>query len=283
MLVFCALLLFVLGTNYQNNPIIMLSFLIFALLLGSMYSCFFNLIHSDISFNSITPVYLGDDIQLVLLINCPQVRHQWNFDMAEQLQQQLSSVMPDSRYIFSISTDRRGCYPIPRLKLSSSFPFGFFTCWSYLRFPEPFWVFPKPSSGDWWQSDAQHYAEPETEIASQRQGDDNFEGIQPYQLGESRARISWKHVAKHPQHELVQKSFSQYSADTLRLTLQATSGRGLEEKVSILVEACLRLESEQRKYGLDLYGFNGKSTSIDADCGDLHLQSCLKALAVYGL
>jgi len=289
-LLFCCMLLFVLGTNYQNNPILILCYLLLSWFLLSMYVCFFNLNQSVINMDKIGPSYVNDQFEVKINVNTKSSKAEWQLSIENKYIHSVASIEDEQTINFRLEADRRGYRQLPKIKLSSQFPFGLFVCWSYLRFEQSHWVYPNAQQGDWRTSDRQ-FEDPESQVESATTDtlpktkvlEQNFEGIKPFQPGESMSKVSWKHQAKQPDAALVLKDFSDNPQGDNWLRFDLVSGDNLEQKLSVLTHAVLTLESENQPYGLMLSGYQGHNILLDPDCGSAHLTACLQTLACYAL
>jgi len=277
-------LLFVIGTNYENNPILILCYFLLSMFFLSIYSCFFNLHGSTFSLDRVAPCHKNDLYRIPIRIsnNSHSLGWYWSIE-GEHRAVTYSNPAHDSVTI-SIKATTRGRLFIPDIKLETRYPFGLFVCWSYLRFNSRHWVYPATAHGHWQlsgvtRSDSNEVANRYSEQETNPELEDNFEGIKPYSPGQPLSRVSWKHQAKQPDSALVIKAFSGDPNRQNWLTLESVFGTSLEQKLSVLAHAVLTLEREQQAYGLNLTG----DAPIPPDCGAKHLICCLQALALYRL
>ena len=288
-MLFCCSLLFILGTNYQNNPILILCYLLLSWFLLSMYVCFFNLNLCSISIDKIEPSYVHDQYEVELTVKTKSEKTEWQFFVGKTQIHAEPRVSSEQPLHIRLTAFKRGLRHLPRLKVSTQFPFGLFECWSYLRFEQQHWVYPNTEQGDWRTSDRQMEL-PDEQITADhghtppnsKLHEQNFEGIKPFHPGEPMSRVSWKHQAKQPDAALVLKDFSDNVQSDYWLRFDLVSGENLEQKLSVLTHAVLTLESENRPYGLMLSGYQAQNQVLIPDNGATHLTQCLQALACYG-
>ncbi len=165
----------------------------------------------------------------------------------------------------------RGSHVVTRLKLSSSYPLGFFKAEQSVSVEQRYLVYPAPSGREELPSSRQATAA-EREGA-RREGDD-FAGVRAYQLGESQRHVDWKAVARG--QPLLVKQFSAEQDDRLSLEWESLPGLDTEARLSQLALWVIKAERSQRIYGLTIPGVN-----ILPGRGDAHYHHCLQVLAVH--
>ena len=106
-------------------------------------------------------------------------------------------------------------------------------------------------------------------------GDEEFQYLRNYRVGDSPRRISWRAYARG--RGLLTKQFGAESAGEITLDLDAAPERDLEDKLSRLARWVLDAESMKIAYGLRL----GKEKILPS-LGDYHSKQCLERLALYG-
>lgn len=259
-----------------------------------MILCFLNLKGSQITLHTSKPVHRGQHMELPVSVSCRGSKFNWCFKDEDQVLAQWSSVVNQERNLIYLKTNQRGLQHLPRLRLETRFPFGLFVCWTYLRFEQKVWVFPKVDSGEWQlvsRAEDLQSLEQLTDNNSKQQGSSDsssFEGIREYQLGESLSRVSWKHQARNPDASLLVKDFSSpnQTADWLSfgsLAKGAGDLTSLEQKLERLTFALLQLDTKKQRFGLALSEFADSPIFIEVSEGEEHLRICLEGLANYGL
>lgn len=265
-----AILVFLLGSNYQNNMIIMTSYLLLSLLLVSVIQGYLNLSNTEIEFIQCKPGDVKSGFELLLSLK--------NMRCAQQIKleaQWLSPICPfdcceNAKTIkLQFIPSKRGLYTLPRIKISSSYPFGLITIWSYLVYQETTFIYPNQRTV---LNHSQSHEQPaEGEYSSRLQGADEFDGIKTYQKGDSFSRISWKHYAK--QHELVSKQFNQLSNGQVIFDFSMLPDDH-ETRLEYLAYLLQQAQHDELIYGLIL-----PQCRIGANTGPAHLAECLKALS----
>ena len=123
--VFLVLLLWLLGTNYQNNLVLGLAFLLLALIVVCIHHTYGNLSGLEISVLKTHPNFIGQSAQVDLLVKrqgsrlYEAVRVQWPggdpvyISLLDEDQQRISAFVP---------VTHRGWFQPPRLKVLTTFP-----------------------------------------------------------------------------------------------------------------------------------------------------------------
>ncbi|MFO7763147.1 MAG: DUF58 domain-containing protein [Wenzhouxiangellaceae bacterium] len=171
----------------------------------------------------------------------------------------------------SIATEQRGWRELPRIRLRTRHPIGWFEAWSWFWPAQRVLVWPRP---------AEHAPPLITRGNSDdhsQAGDesDEFHGLRDWREGDPLHRIAWKASQRH-QH-LLARQFTRPERERIVLRLTDAPGRTLEERISIMTRWVLEADRRDLDYGLEL-----GSTNVPSGRGEAHRVSCLDALAAYG-
>lgn len=290
-LLFMIVLLFILGTNYQNNPILIVSYLLFTWFIGAMYLCFFNLNRATLTLSDLPDTVSGEPFSMLLHLSCKKSRHNWIFGLPDNSEHCVYDVTANKTLIVPCSTKQRGHQQLGDIKLQSRYPFGLFRCWTFLRFSNKQWVYPAPIAETWQLGAAAAGSSLQNHIdnltlnnaAKQSSSDMDFDELRVYQVGQPLSRVSWKHQAKNPDADWLVKQYSNNDIDLKWLTLSSLTGQDLEHNLSILCFACFELSKQDTEFGLALTSSLFGNKIIMPNSGEGHISECLKALAMYGL
>lgn len=168
---------------------------------------------------------------------------------------------------------RRGWLAAGRLRLSTTYPLGLFTAWSWvlpecrcLVYPRPEQDAPPlpPGSGTGLRGPAM------------REGQDDFLGLRAWRPGDSPRRVDWKASARG--QTVLSKMFIEDGGNALLLDWEELRGLDVESRLSRLTRWVLDAEASRRPYALRLPG-----QEFPPDLGGAHREACLTALALYGL
>ncbi|QTH63049.1 DUF58 domain-containing protein [Psychrosphaera ytuae] len=299
------LIIFVLGTNYQNNPILILSYFLFFMFIWSLHACFNNMIRCQFDAISIKDGYVGEATTLFIKVTKSakpftpmqlsfwQDRQELNFDYGTLQTHTLSVFLPITN---------RGLQQPAILKIKSEYPFGLVKAWSYLRFDESFWAFPKPVKGDWQfktaQQNTEHNQQQNETDPNAKQGansdshslvlesqsvDRQFDGIRTFVPGSPMSQVAWKQYAKQAQGDLLLKDFVDEQQTEVALTLSSIKKGSLEYKLSVLTQAVLDLHRQKQPFVLELSGYRGQHAQVQYKGDEASFQQCLRTLGGFGL
>ncbi len=279
-----SLLLWVLGTNYQNNLILALSYLLISLLVVSILHTYANLAGLNIRVAGAKPAFAGEQVHFVLEVSGTRAKGNDNivvrwwggdpmtFDFeppAVSTSQPTGTSQQSQPITVSQMASRRGYLRPGKLLLESTYPLGLIRCWTWLNLDACAVVYPKPLKADFpaislGAKQGQH-GEPTT-------GGDDFSGLKEYRAGDPIKHIAWKHYAR--EQGLYSKEYaSAQEADTW-LQWQSFLHLPPEERLSALCYWALEFDRLGVPYGLRLPG-----KQLPPGLDDGHRLSVLSALA----
>ena len=255
------ILLYILGTNYQNNLVILLGYLLLVLCIAAILLAFLNLHHTTVQAEASGDFCVGDSVHIML-----------HLQRASGLPQALELGWQDESFItatshtqlLTLAAGRRGYHPIPRLKLQSVYPFGLVRCWSYVRLDCKYWVFPKPRLSQFSALQSKDNSGNREEWSGQRQ----------YQPGDAWRQLDWKRFSRQQQLMVHQYSAVSQPAREIWLTADARID-GLEAQLSDLAARAQLLEQAAQPFGLRL-----AQREVAIGAGPAHLRQVLQELAL---
>ncbi len=269
-------LLWLMGTNYENNLVLAAAFLLTSLAIISILHAFRNL--SGLRFRVIKahPAFADDYARFDLLVTAaPNSSHE-NVRVGWDKSLTTSVDLIDSAEVtvqLLVKTGRRGWLCPDRLLVSSVFPLGFVRVWSWVFLDARALVYPRPLASD----------QPPLGVASGDQGDrisrenrEEFQGFQNYYAGAPLSRVAWKQYARGAGLHL--KDYAGYQSEQVWLDWQNVLSADLETRLSHLCYWALHFEENRTQYGLRLPG-----VVIEPGLGTAHRESVLKALALFRL
>ena len=263
------LLVWIGATNFQNNLILALCFLLLAILFVAIHQTFANLNGLTLRFVSAEPVFAGEVAHCTLLLESSTDRQQLEFQwpgeaavMASPFAQQASQIQ------LPITTHHRGWLKPGRFRLQSGYPLGIIRCWTWLDLEAEMLVYPQPL-----QSESQPLGAGDQLEGSQTMvGSEDFHSLRGYMPGDSLSRVAWKHYAAG--RGLHVRETVDYLATELWLDFHALPDANPETRLSKLCFSALELSADQRAFGLRL-----PHLTLEPDSGSQHLQAVLRALA----
>lgn len=284
-----ALLLAVLligSVNYALGLGFGLTFLALSCALVDMVATYRNLAHLALQQGRVAPVFAGQEVQFELQVfnRTRLARYAIWADFADvakgdDMRRHVADIAPGTHAILTLSvpTLQRGWLAPARVKLSTRFPLGLFTAWSYWRPAARALVYPRPEEG------APSLPLGGGSGASLRAaGHDDFAGVRNYQAGDSPRQLAWRQIARLDPSiggALVSKHFEGGGGDQLVLDFDALPATlDLELRLSRLTRWVLEAESRALPYAFRLGALR-----LPATLGAAHQAACLRALALHGL
>lgn len=273
-----ALLLFamLLGSiNYNNNLGYILTFLLASLAIVSIFMTYRNMLYLRIGPALSSRVFAGKYSTIPV-----QIDNQ-NFSARYAIECRLPKTEPvvcdipanaQSTIHLVINIGQRGSRPLPRFIVATTFPLGLFRAWSHVELQQSVLVYPKPGNDKVLPQLSEGKKEGEKHRGA---GEDDFEGLRNYQIGDSFYRVHWKSVARH--HVLQTKQYAGNASSELWINWDDSRYTDIEQRISQLTQWVLLAENSGIPYGFRMPGVEyGLSSGLS------HRDSCLKALALYG-
>lgn len=173
----------------------------------------------------------------------------------------------------SVPSRERGWLAAPAVRLSSNFPLGLFHAWCHWQPEARVLVYPCPEEA----------APPlPASITAPHLQQQELAGVAAYRSGDPLRRLAWRHIARHDDDHLYSKQFQDMAGghhDDLLLDYAALPPQlGVEARLSRLCAWVLTAERLHLPYGLRL-----EQMLIAPGQGRIHLDACLRALALHGL
>ena len=253
-----------------------LVFLLAGLGLVGMVHAFRNLHGLRITPGRCAPVFVGETAEFILLLDNdrPGTRYGLLFEAEKGLAASASvKGLEQASVGVPVSARQRGWLALPRTRLSTRYPLGLFTAWSYLHPAMRCLVYPKPLVG----------ALPEGLRAPQGSGNgsggqEDFAGFRERQPTDSLRHVAWKASARDDgTRPLLVKQFAGGSDAELELAWAATDpALDDETRLSLLAGWVLAADAGRACFSLSLPG-----VSIAPGSGPAHRQRCLEALALF--
>lgn len=275
------LLLYIFGTNYQNNLVIGLSILLLSLFnTGILYS-YNNL--AGLHLRAVTPseVYAGETITFPVLLSANHICYNINLSYPQHLSVIIKQVGADEvQALVPFEHGERGVINPGRVKVESYYPLGLCRAWSNIDLDSQHLVYatPKESQVQLAATNNQPQEMPPEFAGKHIAGIDEFKGLKPYVLGESLKQVAWKQWAQG--RGLLTKEFQQPQGEPVWLRLIPEPKR-LESQLSQLSWQVNRLSQLEQYFGLMLHTLEGEDIILAPAIGNSHRVACQKALALY--
>jgi len=273
-----ALLLFamLLGSiNYNNNLGYILTFLLASVSVVTIFMTYRNLIFLRIGPALSTPVFAGKPATIPV-----QIDNQ-HYSARVAIEYHLPKTKPvicdipanaESTLHLPLTFAHRGLQPLPRFILATTFPLGLFRAWAHVELQQAVLVYPQPGNDKALPPSSAGGKEGEKHHGA---GDDEFEGLRNYQVGDSFYRVHWKSAARH--HVLQTKHYIGSANREVWINWDDSRCTDSEKRISQLTQWVLLAANTGVPYGLRIPG-----VEYPLSTGLPHRNNCLKALALYG-
>ena len=274
--VLLAVVLWVMGTNYQNNLIIAIAFFVISLLVVIIHTTFFQLSGLQVGIDEVDIAEEHSAARVKVLLFSKHVAQgislAWQNTQEISDETQLCANTPTVKEL-SIPVGERGIYKLPRLLIQSEAPFGLVRCWTWLRFSGRIAVYPAPEVCDRQAVLAATSGDEKNHAVQNRTGDD-FAGLAAFQDQDSMQRVAWKQLARG--RGMLVKEFEHAVTKSFWLSLESMVANGTEDKLAGIAWWAKQLEARSQTYGLDL-----SNTQLPLARGEHHLKMLRLALAYY--
>lgn len=177
----------------------------------------------------------------------------------------------DAELVLSVTTRQRGRLAAPRFGLETTWPFGLFRAWAWVRMDLGCIVYPQPAApGEVPPPDDGGSGEARADAA----GLDDFDGLRAYRAGDSPRHVAWR--ASAGREDLAVKQFAGLQALTRWLDWARTSEDDAEARLSRLTRWVIDSHADGETFGLRLPG-----RELPLAQGPAHRDRCLEALALH--
>lgn len=256
--------------NYSNNAALLLTCLLGAVVVNSMLLTFRALDRLSLEAVHGDTTYAGDPLALQLDFDGNGRNHP-ALQLAAMQQMVPFAVRATDRahrVTISIPTERRGWISVPRLRVLSRYPFGWFRAWSWLAPQRQMLVYPRAEA----HGPPPPAASGEHALRRREHGDE-WAGLRDYRQGDPLKHVAWKASARTD--ELRVKTFDRAAANApWRLQWSSTGLTNHEARIARLARWICDAHDAGRSWSLDLPG-----KYIQPGGGSAHFHRCMRALA----
>lgn len=255
-----------------------LVFLLAGLGLVGMIHAFRNLVGLEIAGGRSTPVFAGETAHFPLHLRNRRTEPRLALALrAGDGPLVMADVAADgeSEVALPVPAACRGWLDLPRVRLESRYPLGFFVAWSYPRPALRCLVYPQPLPCPL------PPAQPVAAMGEQggAAGREDFAGLRPRQPADSPRHVAWKAAARLGDAQpLPVKEFAGGAREELWLDWESLPEGDDETSLSWLAGWVLAADAIGLPYGLRLPGREWPPAS-----GAAHRGRCLETLALWGL
>ncbi|MEJ8566481.1 DUF58 domain-containing protein [Elongatibacter sediminis] len=268
--------LWLLATNFENNLIFALCFLLVALFVVSIHYTHATLTRLRVKPVRAESVFKGEEaaVEICFSQDKRRAREQvlLRFARGEALMVNVDQA-GDSFVTVLAPTSRRGFLDPGLLTIESYYPLGLLRVWTHLRFRFDAVVYPAPVAD--LAAPAERRGTGEGHFAGSA-GAEDYVGLKTHEAGESLRHVAWKQYAR--EQGLWSKQYGDPVDSRVWIDWADYPGMDTEQRLSRMAWQVCECASGGRLYGLRLPG-----TEIEPDQGVAHRQKALRLLALHGL
>lgn len=266
-------ILFLLGTNYQNNLILFLVFFLCSFMVTCLLLSYQNLAGLNLFALKGDAQFAGKDSQFNLRLSHAKVEAKAISFEFQQPSSELKAVVEHNSVSVYACCHQRGYFNPGRVTVRSTFPFGLFNVWTHLDFGFKVLLYPHPVENSL-PLERLSGSIDDAGIKQPLIGVDEFSTLKNYQLGESLKSVAWKQVAQG--RGWLTKQFEQPAGAEVALDIKLLAHLPVEMRLSFLCYQILELEKKNQRYSLTL-----GDQQIKVGTGKPHQAVCLQALALH--
>lgn len=290
--------IWVMGTNYQNNLVLFIAYLMFSIFIIAIHQTFNNVSKLTVSFKHAQPVFAGENAEFIVNLHSSKryVRESIYLFFKSK---NLTTSLPEVPTSLSTNNDlgnsktcvgavvgeefetssvvfyaaKRGWVNPGRLCIETVFPLGLLRCWTWVDLNARCLVYPKPVKAPMVQSGVS--ADGDDAILTNKAGDE-YSGLKSYTHGDEIKRIAWKASSKGK--GLFVKEYHEQSSADLWLNIDDIQAQGIEAKLSGLSYWVQYFHAKGDSYGLVL-----GELQIPANNSSAHYKHVMEAIATFGV
>ncbi len=257
--------------NYNNNPALLLCLLLVGTTLASLVWTQLQLSGLEVQAMHGEPVAAGRPMALRLHVTAAPGRERRGLRVdADGAQASLSLDDAGGEAVLALDTRRRGWLVLPRLRISTSRPFGLARAWSWVWPQTPVLVYPAPEA----DGPPLPLGGGDAARARPNAAGDELHHLRDWRQGDARRAIAWKPSARRD--ALVVRELERPQGADVVLDWPSTAGLPHEERIRRLAHWVDDAERAAVRYRLLLPAL----PPIGPDHGQAHRHACLRALAL---
>jgi uncharacterized protein (DUF58 family) len=276
-LVFSALLvgLLIASSNYNVSLGYLFTFLMAGVGMAGLFHSQRNLLGLILQPLPVVPVFAGETACFKLHLDNPDTRLHGALRWTKGPHMGSEADVPARSGVeleLDLSQPRRGYHRVGPFTLASTWPLGFFRCWTVFALDWGVLVYPRPAPNPLPLPVSSGQGQGKS---LDRSGEEEFSGLRGYQPGDALKRIAWKNMARGQPPQT--KQFADLQGDALWLDWAAIPEQETEARLSRLTRWVLDAERTGRAWGLRMPG-----KTLTPGRGDDHLKQALETLARHG-
>ncbi|GAB3036510.1 DUF58 domain-containing protein [Oleiagrimonas citrea] len=255
--------------NYANNSALLLTCLLGGIAVNSMLTAFRDLDGLRVCAIRAEPARAGENLSVQVRLDAggrPRTALQLDGFGGHV---HASFARADESVTLSLPTRSRGWMKLPRIRASTTWPFGLFRAWSWLHPDIALLVYPAPET----DGPPAEGIDEHTSRRSPRDGDE-LAGLRDYRAGDPIKHIAWKLSARH--HDLLVRELDRPDArDARMLDWQRIRGLSYEQRIARLARWVIEAHAHGERWTLRL-----PDTTLGPGSGSEHYHRCMSALAL---
>lgn len=272
-LFFCFLLLVMaLGAlNFNNNPALILVFLLASIAHTALLFGYFDMRGLSIHSVQHQSVFAGEAMPVHLHISSKQAKARQGLQLSAG-DAHAALDLDDNGHgqtTLRLPTQQRGWQPIGRIKIQQQRPLGMFSIWSWIHPQHQGLVYPKPEINPPALPMHQH----DGETTPKRGHGLDVHGLRTFRMGDARRNIAWKRSAQAG--TLIVREYEQPQGTDVMLDWSDVAHLPREQAISRLTAWVVEAEQAQMHYGLRL-----PNMEVSQGQGATHRHHCLQTLAI---
>jgi uncharacterized protein (DUF58 family) len=215
--------------NYNNNPALLLTFLVAGMAHVSLHQTFRNLNRMVVHRVDGEAVHAGQPMRISISLGPADGRGRQGVRIARGTSRDEIEVAPHgvSEARLEVATYRRGWMPVGRLRLDTEMPFGLFVAWSWVHPDCRLLVYPRVEAGAPPLPDGAGSG-----AALRRREGEELEGVRDHKRSDPMRLVAWKASARA--ERLLSKDFRDTRGDLLILDFDRLHGLDHEARIARL-------------------------------------------------
>ncbi|NTS75478.1 DUF58 domain-containing protein [Catenovulum sp. SM1970] len=265
--------IYILGTNYASNLVLLLTYWLAALMIVAMHWSFYNFYGLKLAYTNSSEVFVGEPLKLTF--KAMTQRDRWQFHVTHLKGDVTWEEINKEHALFNIDLypQQRGEFKLDRFRIESSAPLGLFKVWSLVDFDLTVLVYPEPMPCPQYLHGTGLQGDGLGKKGQNKASADDFSELKSYQKGDSLKHVAWKQLAQGK--GWLTKSFSEPYESTLCFSYGLLSHHGHEQAISQLTWLVLQMRQTNKKFALQLMN----NQVLGPDKGDEFCRACLSKLA----
>ena len=257
--------------NYNNNPALLLCLVLAGTALASLIGAHLQLSGLAVQAVNAEPVAAGKPLLLRVHVRAdPRRPRRGLLVTAGDDAAALSLDKGAGEAVLELPTERRGWYPLDRIRIATTRPLGLARAWAWVWPQTPLLVYPAPEA----HGPPLPLGAGDNAQARMHPAGDDVHHLRTWRRGDSRRAIAWKPSARR--HTLVVREYEEPQGADVVLDWDALHGLPGEARIQRLARWVDEAERDQRRYRLVLPG----QPPLGPAGGATHRHACLRALAL---